>query len=65
MSKKQQNTALAIFVGAIALIIIGAIVKDWLDKHPWAYVLIAVIAFVILIVLILLLIALIKARFST
>jgi len=56
MSKKQQNTALAIVIGSIVVLIIWAIVKDWLDKHPWAYALIFGIFVGVLIIMVFLLI---------
>lgn len=56
MSKKQTNTAVAIIVGLIVVTIIWAIVKDWLDKHPWAYAVIFGIFIGVLIIVVFLLI---------
>jgi uncharacterized protein YacL len=56
MSKKQTNTVIAVIVGLVAVTIIWAIVKDCLDKHPWAYAVLFGIFVVVLIITVFLLI---------
>jgi len=49
-----------IFVGALAIIAIYAIAKDWLDKHTWGYWILAAISAAVVAYLIYLLIKFIK-----